>query len=197
MIILSKSYRHLIYDNIEEDVPRAHDLIREWLPQFDSALLIYDEGAGYRRFLGADIDTAYALHELCDDQVTFDESFVVSDGIVHLSNSLVEAIAPDLAPIRPNAPPHSVGKWGKDGKGALEIITTRFYPELLDTIVEQIHSLLSNDKLPSFRDCHPSALSFGRAALRHHESTRGAAAFPGEHIVHRVHYAMNLPRKRC
>ena len=69
---LIKTYHHLIYDNIEEDVPRAHDLIREWLPQFDSALLIYDEGAGYRRFLGADVDTAYALHELCDDQVTFD-----------------------------------------------------------------------------------------------------------------------------
>ena len=73
---LIKTYRHLIYDNIEEDVPRAHDLIRAWLPQFDSALLIYDENAGYRRFLGADVDTAYALRELCDEQVTFDESFV-------------------------------------------------------------------------------------------------------------------------
>ena len=148
---LIKTYHHLIYDNIEEDVPRAHDLVREWLPQFDSALLIYDEGAGYRRFLGADVDTAYALHELCNDQMRFDESFVMSNGIVHLSNSLVEAIAPNLAPIRPNGhlPPFSVGKWGKDGKGALEIITTRFYPELLDTIVEQIHSMISNDNLPA------------------------------------------------
>ncbi len=96
---LVKTYRYLIYDNIEEDVPRAHDLIREWLPQFDSALLIHDEDAGYRRFLGADVDTAYALRELCNDQVTFDESFVVSERIARLANSLTDAILPVASPL--------------------------------------------------------------------------------------------------
>ncbi|MCL4527955.1 MAG: hypothetical protein M1282_00900 [Chloroflexi bacterium] len=141
---LVKSYRHLIYDNIEEDIPRAHDLIREWLPQFDSALLIYDESAGYRRFLGADVDTAFALRELCDEQITFDESLVVSAGIAILSNSLVESIAPDLTP----HPPLRYGE-GAQGERSLEIITSRFYPELLDTIVEQIRALLSNNGLPA------------------------------------------------
>src|SRR5512143_530999 len=41
---LTGTFQHLIYDNLEEDVPRAHDLIREWMPQFQSALLIYDQG---------------------------------------------------------------------------------------------------------------------------------------------------------
>ncbi len=108
------------------------------------ALLIYDEGAGYRRFLGADIDTAYALHELCDAQAMFDESFVVSEGITHLSNSLTEAIAPTSLPI-----PLSKLEEGAERDRSREIITTRFYPELLDTIVEQIHSLLSHDGLPA------------------------------------------------
>ncbi len=141
---LINTYHHLIYDNIEEDVPRAHDMVREWLPQFDSVLLIYDEGAGYRRFLGADTDTAYALRELCNDQVTFDESFVVSEGITRLANSLTEAINPIASPL-------SVQRVKGQGtnKSALSIITTRFYPELLDTLVEQIHSLLSNDGLPA------------------------------------------------
>lgn len=141
---LVKSYRHLIYDNIEEDIPRAHDLIREWLLQFDSALLIYDESAGYRRFLGADVDTAFALRELCDGQIMFDESLVVSAGIAILSNSLVESIAPDLTP-------HPLLRYGEGAQGerSLEIITSRFYPELLDTIVEQIRALLSNDGLPA------------------------------------------------
>ena len=31
---LTRTYRHLIYDNVEEDVPRAHDIIRDWLPDF-------------------------------------------------------------------------------------------------------------------------------------------------------------------
>ena len=141
---LIKTYHHLIYDNIEEDVPRAHDLIREWLPQFDSALLIYDKDAGYRRFLGADVDTAYALHELCNDQVALDESFVVSEGIMHLVNSLTDAINPIASPLSTQRI-----KGRGTNKSTLSIITARFYPELLDTIVEQIHSLLSNDGLPA------------------------------------------------
>src|SRR5687768_11724159 len=36
---LVNTYRHLIYDNAEEDTPRAHDILREWMPNFDSALL--------------------------------------------------------------------------------------------------------------------------------------------------------------
>ncbi|HEY9151526.1 MAG TPA: hypothetical protein VIN60_01470 [Anaerolineales bacterium] len=139
---LVKTYRHLIYDNIEEDVPRAHDLIREWLPQFDSALLIYDEDAGYRRFLGADVDTAYALRELCGDQITFNESFVASDGIANLANTLVEAIAPDLTPL--HLPPNSLNL---DRERGLEIITARFYPELLDSIVNNIEHLINEDRI--------------------------------------------------
>ncbi len=141
---LIKTYHHLIYDNIEEDVPRAHDLIREWFPQFDSALLIYDEDAGYRRFLGADVDTAHALHELCNDQVAFDKSFVVSEGIRHLANSLTDAINPIASSLS-----NQRIKGRGTNKSTLSIITARFYPELLDTTVEQINSLLSNDGLPA------------------------------------------------
>ena len=31
---LKRTYRHLIYDNVEEDAPRAHDIINEWLADF-------------------------------------------------------------------------------------------------------------------------------------------------------------------
>jgi len=140
---LVKTYHHLIYDNIEEDGPRAHDLIREWLPQFDSALMIYDEDAGYRRFLGADVDTAFALRELCDEQITFDGSFVVSDGIANLANSLVEAIAPNLTP----HPPLWFGE-GAQRERSLQIITAHFYPELIDTIVSNIEHLMIEDQVP-------------------------------------------------
>src|SRR5215208_8416363 len=82
---LTRTYRHLIYDNVEEDSPRAHDIIRAWLPEFESALLIYDEGGGYRHFLGSDPLTGYALNQLCDDeQVVLDESFVMSEDVTNL-----------------------------------------------------------------------------------------------------------------
>ncbi len=69
---LTRSYRHVIYDNVEEDIPVAHDILAEWLPEFDSALLIFDEDAGYRRFLGADPESALELANLCDETVQLD-----------------------------------------------------------------------------------------------------------------------------
>jgi hypothetical protein len=140
---LSRTYRHLIYDNVEEDIPRAHDLIRDWLPAFDSALLIYDEGGGFRRFLSADPETGRALSELCGEQVALDESFIVSEGIARLSNSLVTAIAPETdlgsAPLTPEAGEHA---------RAFDFITARFYPELLDAIVLKIGALIAEQGVP-------------------------------------------------
>lgn len=62
---LNRTIRHLIYDNIEEDFPVAHDFVSELLPNLDSALLIQDEGGGYRSFLGADPISAKQLADNC------------------------------------------------------------------------------------------------------------------------------------
>src|SRR4030043_2315130 len=43
---LTNTYRHLIIENIEEDEPITHDLVSEWLPQSESAFLIYDSEGG-------------------------------------------------------------------------------------------------------------------------------------------------------
>lgn len=137
---LFRAYRHLIYDNVEEDGPRAHDILREWLPAFDSALLIYDEGAGFRYFLGADTQTGWALRELCDEHVVLNESFVMSVDVAELSEGLVNAILPDTNE-----------KWkAESGSGsALSIIQSHFYPELLDAVVNEIHRLLAESLRPS------------------------------------------------
>jgi hypothetical protein len=133
---LTGTYRHLIYDNVEEDGPRAHDIIREWMPTFDSALLIYDEGAGYRYFLGGDPVTGQALSETCDEIVEMDESFVMSEYVTGLSNSLETAIT----------------KLPTDGIhgtfDTADILSARYYPELLDSIVAKIKELLSSFFLP-------------------------------------------------
>ncbi|MBN1453560.1 MAG: ATP-dependent helicase [Anaerolineales bacterium] len=138
---LTRTYSHLIYDNVEEDIPRGHDLLREWLPDFQSALLIYDEGGGYRRFLGADPETGWALRELCDEQAVLQESFVVSEGIARLEIALSNAIAPSLSPS-----PISE-KWGRDGDEALSFVQSRFYPELLDAIADETYSLISTHQV--------------------------------------------------
>ena len=139
---LTKTCRHLIYDNIEEDTPRAHDLLRDWLPEFDSALIIYDEGAGFRRFLGADIDTAYALRELCDQQISFGETFVMSNEIIQLERSLTETIAP--VPRFPLFTEKQDDISAEDSE-PLKLILSRFYPELIDSIVAEIERLISDE----------------------------------------------------
>jgi hypothetical protein len=137
---LTQTYRHLIYDNVEEDGPRAHDIVREWLPEFDSALLIYDEGGGYRRFLGADVNTARALCELCSEQIVLADSFVMSESISNLSDGLAAAIAPELSPkfeFQPFA------------EYSLGLIQKHYYPELLDAVAGEVKQLLDAGTPPS------------------------------------------------
>ncbi len=137
---LARTYRHLIYDNVEEDGPRAHDLIRDWLADFDSALLIYDEGGGFRYFLGADMSTGFALRELCDQHIVFEQSFVMSPPIADLSAHLPHAIAPSLVP------PSSADSTGVE---ALHIIQSHFYPEMLDAVAGEVRQLLDGGLPPS------------------------------------------------
>ena len=40
---LQRRYTHLIVDNLEEDTPVTHDVLRDWLPRCRSALLMMDE----------------------------------------------------------------------------------------------------------------------------------------------------------
>jgi len=137
---LTRTYWHLIYDNVEEDSPRAHDIIRTWLPEFESALLIYDEGGGYRQFLGSDRFTGRALNELCDEQLALSESdsFVMSENIATLASSLEQIILSD-----PSMPVSETG--GGDGVG---ILTSRFYPELLDAVVAETKLLVEESGVP-------------------------------------------------
>jgi len=132
---LKRTYRHLIYDNVEEDGPRSHDIIHEWLADFDSALLIYDTDAGYRYFLGGDAATGYTLGDSCDERIEFSESFISSENIVRLSDTLVSAIT------------HRESE-AADTSGTLDFILTHYYPEMLDQVVARIKSLIEEDGIP-------------------------------------------------
>ncbi len=142
---LVTTHRHIIYENVEEDMPRAHDLLREWLPECESALFIYDEEAGFRRFLGADAESGWDLGENCDQTVRFTRSFVTSAPVAELGEGLVRAILPESpAAFSPASPP-------ADGSPAeaLEILRARFFPELLDAIAARAVELVQAGIPPS------------------------------------------------
>jgi len=139
---LLRTYRHLIADNLEEDTPVAHDILRDWLPHFESALLVCDEGGGYRSFLGADPRSAYSLSESCSRRLAFDHSFVSSPAVQALGARLAQALNQDAA----LAAPQDVG--AIDPRPALHIASHRFYPQMLDWVAGQVAELVSNQSLP-------------------------------------------------
>ncbi|RIK28929.1 MAG: hypothetical protein DCC56_14725 [Anaerolineae bacterium] len=151
---LTRNYRHLIYDNVEEDGPRAHDIVREWSADFQSALLIYDEGAGFRYFLGADVETGFALRDLCNEHIVLNESFVTSEQVAELTDGLVEAILPSQRlqvegqdpQVDEQTSSHALVILKKIGS---ETDTPHFYPELLDAVVNEIEQLISIGIPPS------------------------------------------------
>lgn len=134
---LSSSYRHLVYDNVEEDVSCSQDIMYEWLNDFESVLLLYDEAAGYRKFLGGDPVSGWELSRACDQVIELNESFVSSEQVIQLSNALVSAVT---------------GESEFDARGsepAMEFILSHFHPEMLDEVVAKIRTLLESGVPPA------------------------------------------------
>jgi hypothetical protein len=146
------AYRYMIVDNIEEDTPLAHGLVRDWLPQAGSALLVYDHSAGYRRFLGADPSGAYALRDLCVQRVVFDRSFVTSPQVRSLSYHLARTFAvPGGASPLSQVEGDSLAEAesaAQDPSAALTYSYHRFYPQMLDWVAAQITSLVNEQGVP-------------------------------------------------
>ena len=134
---IKAAYSHLIYDNIEEDVPVAHDIIKEWLPDLGSALLIQDTDSGFRTFLGADKTSAESLQSACDETVEFRESFVKSTQVHSLEKTLSHSIREH----------QSLQMDPKELDKAYSIQSFRFFPQVLDWVTGEITALIHEQKV--------------------------------------------------
>lgn len=134
---LHKTYRHLIADNLEEDTPVTHDILRDWLPDFDSALLLYDQHAGYRRFLGADPESAYTLVELCNEHHIFTDSLVTAPALRSFCGQIGRALEREVEEQSPPLPSEQF-----DQTVCFPPRPLRFYPQMLDWASQQVNDLL-------------------------------------------------------
>lgn len=135
---LLNRYKHLIVDNVEEFTPSDHDFLRDWLPHCESALLIYDDLAGYRSFLGADPLTAYDLKKQCDLHATLDESFVTSTAMQSFEKHLSQVME------RPSGASAS-----GDPRAVLEFEYKRFHPEMVDWVAAKVARLVHEAEVPA------------------------------------------------
>jgi hypothetical protein len=131
-------YRHLIVDNIEEDNTFAHNILREWLPNTASALLINDEDAGFRTSLGANWRTAQALAAACDETVHLAESRVASAAMLDFGQHLAQAITGQSKIENPKSkiePPFFFEP-------------KHFYPQMIDGVIDRIAALIGQGTPP-------------------------------------------------
>jgi hypothetical protein len=143
---LMDTYTHLIVDNVEEDTPVAHDLLRDWLPRCTSALLVYDREAGYRRFLGADPEGGRALKALCDEATVFSEPFVASADVRAFGYALAESLKRPLD--ARSIPREDRRRPAGDAREALVYEYHRYYPEMLDWVADEVRSLVHDYGVP-------------------------------------------------
>jgi hypothetical protein len=146
-------FQHLIADNIEEDVPLTHDILAEWLPQAESACLIYDQQAGFRSFLGADAESAYRLKSLCDQPAELLEPWAVEPGIDTMRQALHHSIQRPLASLGGQAPPPNILEWADAEQKAHTRLAVRFtyeryYPQMLDWVAKQVAAEIYDNQVP-------------------------------------------------
>jgi len=128
-------YRHLIIENIEEDAPATHDIVRDWLDACESALVLYDSDSGYRQFLGADPIYAYGLKDACDVHITLEKQRTMSKEVQVLHEHLAVALR-QKPEIKMSGDPREAIAYDGDN---------RFHLQMIDWIVEQVRSLIEND----------------------------------------------------
>jgi hypothetical protein len=128
-------YRHLMADNIEEEPPVTHDLLRDWLPRCDSALVVHDRDAGYRSFLGADPEDALALRDVCREYVELTQSHVTPPVLDALSEAMTRII-------RRESPIRNLKSKIRNGLG---YGGGKFHPQMLDWITDEIVRLTSEE----------------------------------------------------
>ena len=133
-------YKHFIYDNSEEDIPVCHDFVSNLLPNLDSAVIIFDDDAGYRSFLGASPSNARKLSGDCEHQIIFTENFTNSDSLSTFSSHL--AIALD------NTPSPKIYE-GKISKKAISVNYRSTHPQMVSSVASDISSMINTGTVPS------------------------------------------------
>ncbi|NLE82948.1 MAG: DEAD/DEAH box helicase family protein [Chloroflexi bacterium] len=126
---LNNQYEHLIYDNAEEDPPYVHDLVAQWLESLQSALIIHDNHAGYRSFLGADPASSLRLEQHCSESFTTDDNFISVEPLQSLGVCLR-----DINNCQPSSELLDKTIW-------FPPVRLTFFPELLEELTKQIEAL--------------------------------------------------------
>ena len=150
---LTGRYQHLIADNVEEDNTFAHTIIKEWLPDVESALLVNDEEAGYRIFLGANWRTAKKLKSACNKTKQMRRPRIAGPAMCELGQRLGTLLHKQPGHKDKSRKPTRKSKIENqksiDPRPAMEFQQLRFYPQMIDWVIDRIATLLAEGTNPN------------------------------------------------
>lgn len=139
-VYLKDHYHHLIFDNIEEDAPVFHDLLEGWLPDFESYLLLVDEQAGYRTFLGADPLSAARFNQIVESVQRAETSYVMTESLAVFNEYMSRAVQQKPLP-GPELP--------SPVEDYFQINYRSYFPEMLEWAADQTLQLIEEGTEPS------------------------------------------------
>ena len=158
---LTDTYDHLIADNVEEGVPVTHDLLLDWVPALDTALIVFDQEGGYRQFLGADPESARRLASRCGSHIDLSSKNGdgrSQDGAVSIA-ALGEHVTASLHPqSQTSRNGHEQNGHEQNGSPSpqqiqaareqLDVIYARTHPEMLGQVAARIRDVLDGSTPP-------------------------------------------------
>ena len=143
---LFRSYRHLIFDNAEEETYAAQELVRRWLPHLDSALIVVDEDGGYRAFLGADPLNAERLAECTAQRARLSRSHILAPGLPAVIEHMRQALG---QPDEENVPQEDADNIDVGAPLSSPLVfpeqSHRFYTQMIEWVVDEIELLVKEE----------------------------------------------------
>jgi hypothetical protein len=131
-----RTWKVLIAENTEEDVPVAHDLLKQWIPRMEASVTLFDHDAGYRQFLGADPVSAFSVGEVCRQKIHF-QRLGSNANIQRLKVELISCINHKKSQAESlNLSP------------TLDIRDFHFYPEMIQSISREIGATINYENIP-------------------------------------------------
>jgi len=145
-------YRHLLVDNLEENVPVALDWLRWAGEQCETTVLAFDVGGGYRLFLGADVKAAEELGDCCDVTLSFGKLAEPTADALSLAGAIRRAL--DLPEVTPESlgmgPLESAGETPGDPRSAIaDQGGGRYWVSMVNWIIERVVALVEDGTSPS------------------------------------------------
>jgi len=144
-------YRHLLVDNLEENVPVALDWLRWAAEQCETTVLTLDMGGGYRLFLGADVNAAKELADRCHASLSFGRLTEATADALALAGAIRRALG--LSEVAAEAldtgPLLGGGEWPADPRRAIgDQGGGRYWVSMVNWIIERVVALVQASTPP-------------------------------------------------